>query len=134
MTHWLPASAIGVVLALGACTPAAAPTPASQATPASSGLEAASSGLCHALAALPDALAAARAFTNEAHAPLHRLAADPRLSRPMAARVLEAMQLVEADLARLPDSNTLRDHLAALRAATDDALATLRVDIPRCAG
>jgi hypothetical protein len=92
----------------------------------------ASSGLCHALGALPDAPAAGRAFINEAHEALHRLAADPRLARPMAARVLETMQKVEADLASQPDATLLATDLAALRATADAALETLGVELPSC--
>lgn len=130
MTRWMRTSAVGVVLVLSACTPGAPSAPATGAIP--SGLQAASSGLCDALAALPDASAAARAFTNEAHEPLHRLAADPRLARPMSARVLEAMQKVEGDFARSADLTALAGDLAALRASADAAFETLGVDVPSC--
>jgi hypothetical protein len=127
---WLWVCAVGFLLAVGACTGGAASSLGPD--PASRGLVAASSGLCRATAALPDAPAAGRIFQNEAHEALHRLAADPRLARPMSARVLEAMQKLEADLAGLPDATLLAADLATLRATADVALETLGVDVPSC--
>jgi hypothetical protein len=128
---WLRASTAAFLLGVSGCT--SAPPASSPGTDAGSrGLVAASSGLCHALGALPDTPAAGRAFINEAHEALHRLAADPRLARPTAARVLETMQKVEADLASQPDATPLATDLAALRATADAALETLGVEVPTC--
>jgi hypothetical protein len=129
-TAWSRACAAAFVLGLSACTAGAASSLGTD--PSSRGLVAASSGLCHAMGALPDAPAAGRVFTNEAHEALHRLAADPRLARPMAARVLESMQKLEADLGGQPDATLLATDLAALRATADVALETLGVDVPSC--
>jgi mRNA-degrading endonuclease toxin of MazEF toxin-antitoxin module len=131
MTAWLRAGATGVVLVLGACA-AQAPS-ASVTPPAATGLEIVSAGLCDALAALPVESAAARVFTNIAHEPLHRLAADPRLSRTMAARILETMQRVEADIPSSADAATLGRDLAELRSAALAALDSLGIAVPSCA-
>jgi hypothetical protein len=90
-------------------------------------------GVCAAMLAVPDAAAAQRAFTNLAHGPLHSLAADPRLSRAMSARILETMGVVEADFGRPPATATLADDLAELHAAADGALRALGLAAPDCA-
>jgi hypothetical protein len=82
--------------------------------------------------ALPDASAAERAFTNLAHDQLHSLAADPRLSRAMSARILEAMGVVEVDFGRPPATATFADDLAELHAAADVALGALGLPAPAC--
>lgn len=82
---------------------------------------------------LPDRSAAKRAFVNLAHQALHDLAADPRLDRSMSARVLEAMEKVEADFSRSPDVGALTDDLAKLLAAADSALRALGEEVPACA-
>jgi hypothetical protein len=120
----LPAA---LILVLCACTPAA--TPAASAS--ASGLEAASLGLCAAVAALPDPSAVERVFTNEAHGALHSLAAAPGLDRADAARVLEAMEQVEADFPAA-DVARLASDLAALHAWTDEALRALGIEVPAC--
>jgi hypothetical protein len=91
----------------------------------------ASSGLCAAMAALPDLPASHRAFTNLAHAQLHVLASDPRLDRSSAAAVLEAMLRVEDDFAngRAIDA---RADLPRLKSAADTALGALDVEVPPC--
>ena len=75
-----------------------------------------------------------RAFTNVAHDALHGLAADPRLDRPMSARVLEAMQKVEADFERPPGEAVLTADLTELRASADAALQAIGEAVPACAG
>jgi hypothetical protein len=95
-------------------------------------LTASSSGVCEAIAALPDVSAAQRAFTNVAHDALHGLAADPRLDRPMSARVLEAMQKVEADFERPSGVAVLTGDLTALRVSADAALQALGDVVPTC--
>jgi hypothetical protein len=90
-------------------------------------------GVCAAMLAVPDTAAAQRAFTNLAHGQLHSLAADPRLSRPMAARILETMGVVEADFGRPPATATLRKDLAELHDAADGALRALGLAAPECA-
>jgi hypothetical protein len=131
MTPWLRAGATGVVLALSAC---GAPSPSASTTiPTPRGLEIASAGLCDALAALPVESAAARAFVNVAHEPLHRLAADPRLPRTLAARVLETMQRVEADIRSSAGAATLGRDLAELQGAAVAALESLGIAGPACA-
>jgi hypothetical protein len=96
------------------------------------GLSASSVGVCEAIAALPDPAAAERAFTNVAHDALHGLAGDPRLSRSMSARVLEAMQRVEADFSRSADVATLSGDLAELHTSADSALEALGEEVPAC--
>jgi hypothetical protein len=90
--------------------------------------------VCQALNALPDVTAAERAFTNVAHEALHGLAADPRLSRSVSARVLEAMQKVEADFSGSTAASALSDDLGDLQASTDAALGALGEEVPACAG
>jgi hypothetical protein len=97
------------------------------------GLPASSSGVCKAIAALPDLSAAERAFTHLGHEALHGLAADPRLDRSMSARVLEAMEKVEADFSQSPDITVLTDDLGELHASADAALQALGVQVPACA-
>ncbi len=90
----------------------------------------AATGVCDALAALPDPPAAERTFTNVAHDALHELAADPRLDRSLAAPVLEAMDRVEADFdgtaAALPDD------LGRLHDAARTALHTIGIEAAAC--
>ena len=118
------------MLVLGACSPAAsAPQTADR---GALGLGASSSGVCEAIAALPDVSAAQRAFTNVAHDALHGLAADPRLDRGASARVLEAMQKVEADFEQPPDGAVLIRDLTELRASADAALQALGEAVPAC--
>jgi hypothetical protein len=124
-------SAAWVTLLLAACSPiASGSTVPSHST---LGLPASSSGLCATIAALPDVSAAERAFTNLAHEALHTLAAEPRLDRAMSARVLEAMQKVEADFGQAPELPVLTDDLEALHASAGAALQALGVEVPPCA-
>lgn len=122
---------VWLALILGACSPAASGSP-----PAESGTvgsAASSSGVCDAIAALPDVPAAERAFTNRAHDALHDLAAEPRLERAVSARVLEAMQRVEGDFDHPSDVAVLTGDLAALQASADAALQALGEAVPPCA-
>jgi hypothetical protein len=116
---------------LSACSPAAS----ASATPSqlALGLPASSSGVCQAIAALPDLSASERAFTNLAHDALHGLAADPRLDRAMSARVLEGTERVEADFSHSADATVLTGDLTALHASADAALQALGVEVPACA-
>jgi hypothetical protein len=125
-------SVAGICLLLSGCSPAVS-TSAAPGAP-SLGLDAASSGVCAAIVALPDQLGADRAFINLAHAALHDLAADSRLDRATAARVLEAMQKVEADFSQSSGAAVLARDLASLHASADDALRALGVEVPACAG
>jgi hypothetical protein len=120
-----------IALVLSACSPGASgPAVPSQ---AAIGFAASSAGVCQAIDALPDVTAAERAFTNVAHEALHGLAADPRLSRSVSARVLEAMQKVEADFSGSTGASALREDLAALQVSTDEALRALGQAVPACA-
>jgi hypothetical protein len=124
--------AAAFALLLAGCAPASGPTP----TPgASSGLGAAATGVCAALHALPDTVAAERAFTDDAHEALHALASAPGLERSLAAPVLETMQRVEADFATTPaspDASRLARDLGSLHAAASAALAALGAAAPAC--
>jgi len=129
---WLSMTAL-IALLLTACLPAASlpATPGTSAT--AGGLSASSSGLCQAIAALPSASLAERAFTNMAHEALHVLAADSRIDRTLRARILEAMERVEADFSAPGDTAVLADDLAALQGSADEALRSVDVQIPPCA-
>jgi hypothetical protein len=118
-------------LVLGACSPGADGSPGT-AGPGPD-LAASSSGVCEAIAALPDLAVAQRAFTNLAHDALHGLAADPRLARSLSARVLETMQQVEADFDRPLDVAALTGDLNALHTSADAALEALGEEVPACA-
>jgi hypothetical protein len=85
-------------------------------------LAAASTGVCKALAALPDTKAAERSFENVAHAALHALAAAPTLDRALSAAVLESMERVEADFTTSGAGGRLRQDLEALLEDTNMAL------------
>jgi hypothetical protein len=128
---WRSTAAWITLLLLSACSPVASVsvTPSQPAL----GLSSSSSGVCQAIAALPDLSAAGRAFTNLAHEALHGLAADPRLARSMSARVLEAMEKVEADFSQARDVAVLTDDLAELQASANAALQTLGEEVPACA-
>ena len=125
------ATAAWIALVLSACSPGA--DASSTSSQAARGLAASSAGVCQAIEALPDVTAAERAFTNVAHEALHGLAADPRLSRSVSARVLEAMQKVEADFSGSTAASALGDDLAELQISTDVALGALGEEVPVCA-
>jgi hypothetical protein len=95
-------------------------------------LTVASSGLCRAIAALPDTATARRTFVNTAHAALHALAAAPGLDRGLAAGVLESMQRVEADFATIATQKTLTADLQDLTAKADAALRAIGQTPPPC--
>ena len=123
-------SAVCLMLILGACSPAAGGSPGTVSQ--GPGLAASSSGVCEAIVALPDLPRSQRAFTNLAHDALHGLAADPRLTRSLSARVLEAMQQVEADFDRPSDVALLTGDLKALHTSADAALQALGESVPAC--
>ena len=127
---WLSAAA-WIALTVSACAPLAGAS-ATLSQPLL-GLTSSSSGVCQAIAALPDVSAAQRAFINVAHDALHGLAADPRLGRAMSAQVLEAMQSVEVDFTQPWDDAALGGDLANLLAVTDAALGALGERVPACA-
>lgn len=78
----------------------------------------------HADAARGDQSGANREYYDNAHQPLHELAADlQRRDRAAAGRLLEAHQRVEDDLAGHPTDRTLTRDLDDLRTRTGDALA-----------
>jgi hypothetical protein len=122
-------NAVWIILLLSACAPVASPTAARNVEAAG---VAASSGVCRAIAALPDVSASQRAFINLAHEALHGLAADPKLARPIAAAVLEAMDRIETDFSGSASVAMITDDLRELRAATDHALGALGVEVPAC--
>lgn len=126
--------AAAFALLLAACAPASSGGPPSTAG-TSSGLGAAATGVCAALKALPNTVAAERAFTDDAHEALHALASAPGLGRSLAAPVLETMQRVEADFATTPaspDASRLATDLGNLHAAARAALAALGTTAPAC--
>ena len=68
-------------------------------------------------------------FHADAHQPLHDLAAETaQADRPVAARLLEAKEAVEAGLGRA--SPTLADDLSRLASATRDAVAATGATAP----
>jgi hypothetical protein len=104
------------------------PGPSATISPLSDALN----GVCQARAALPDADAADRAFTNVAHEALHTLAADPGLERDLAGQVLEAMEQVEADFESSAGADALDADLGDLEAAAGAALGAVGVEVPPC--
>jgi hypothetical protein len=129
---WLSTTGLFALL-LTACLPAASLPGTAAASATAAGLSASSSGLCQAIAALPSASLAERAFTNVAHEALHVLAADSRIDRTLRARILEAMERVEADFSAPADTSVLADDLAALQGSADEALRSVDVQVPPCA-
>ena len=123
---------VPVLIAVASLTACAAQPSDSVQSIVPSGLSAASAGLCDALAALPDAPAVERAFTDHAHDALHALAADDRLDRATAATLLEAMERLESDLDQAVDSDLLSGDLHALKDSTDGALQVLGEEVPPC--
>ncbi|MEO8625295.1 MAG: hypothetical protein ABI452_01215 [Candidatus Limnocylindrales bacterium] len=99
---------------------------------ASDGPAAASTGVCRAAAVLPDVAMAQRIFINEAHDPLHALAANARLPRDDAARVLTTMAVVEHDFDVKVVAGQLEADLIALRVAADAALQAIGERPPDC--
>ncbi len=127
----LPVVVLVVLVVLTACS-SSSPTDTPAASAPATGLDAASTGLCATIAALPDATEAERTFTNEAHAALHSLAAAAGLDRSDAARVLEGMEQVETDFSS-GDAGALATDLTALHASADEALRALAIEVPPCA-
>jgi hypothetical protein len=122
-----------VALVLTACSTGASGSVAS--SHAGTALANSSSGVCQAIVALPDVAAAERTFTNVAHEALHSLAAAPGLDRQLSARVLEAMQKVEADFGQpqSPDVAALTTDLTSLHESADRALVSIGETAPPCA-
>jgi hypothetical protein len=132
LDHRLKGSTLLILsLSMIACSPSQAGSLTT--SPGQGDAAAASSGVCLARLALPDATVAARAFTDLAHDALHRLAADTRLSRSAAAAILETMQRSETDLGHAPISAELATDLDALQDATDAGLTALGEVVPPCA-
>jgi hypothetical protein len=127
---WGPPAIVGIGLLVGAC--GIGPEGATTGSPTLIAQDDVSVGLCHAIAGLPDPATVKRTFANEAHDGLHRLAADGRLTAPMTARVLEAMQRVEADLGASPPPPAISGDLVDLKAAADAALQALGVEMSTC--
>jgi hypothetical protein len=127
---WPWRQTLGFALLLNACA-IGAPSSATP-DPSAPGLAAASSGLCQAIAALPDRTAAQTAFTNVAHDALHRVAGDPALARSLAASVLVAMQAVEGDFGRSAAPAALDSDLRLLKDSADASLAAMGLDVPGC--
>lgn len=123
--------ALLVAAALLTASCAAQPLATPVASSSGPGLTDASSGLCLTIAALPALSDAERTFTNLAHAPLHAVAAAPGLDRPLAKRVLETMERVEADF-EARNATMASSDLDQLKAATDSALAALGMTVPAC--
>jgi hypothetical protein len=124
---------LGVVL--GACTNGGdgqnTPTPAPQGT--EDRWLSAVDGLCGALTAAQDPVAARAAFLDRSHDALHEIAtAVGGKDRSRAAGVLETMNVVEEDF-RNPAGARLYTHLQALVRATVAALRVLDIESPGCA-
>jgi hypothetical protein len=128
----VPAALLGALLLAACTTGGSSPSPAATVAGSPTALAAASSGLCDARHALPDVDAAQRAFTNYAHDALHALAAEPRLDRPLAGAILEAMETVETAFDGGADATAVAADLLALHASTDEALRALGEVIPPC--
>ncbi len=78
--------------------------------------------------------AAEARFFDRSHATLHVVAAALEdVDRPLAGRLLEAKQKVEADFSGLASGARVRDDLGALVAVTGDGLDRLAVPRPPCA-
>lgn len=90
--------------------------------------------LCR-VAAAPDVATAGSIFHAEAHVPLHELTDElAAVDRATAADLLEAKQVVEADLEAdpAPSLPELRSHLDTLLGATRHGLAVLDRPAPDC--
>ena len=78
--------------------------------------------------------AAEARFFDRSHTTLHLIArAVEDVDRPLAARLLEAKQKVEADFSGLASGDRVADDLGPLVAVTADALDRLAVPLPPCA-
>ncbi len=98
------------------------------------GASAAVLGLCAARAAVSSSAMRANAlFEDRAHEELHVIAAATQAEDTQtAARLLEAMQTVEADFADHAPTSTTGTDVDALLAATRTALATIGLPAPTC--
>ncbi|HEX2192478.1 MAG TPA: hypothetical protein VHH09_04740 [Acidimicrobiales bacterium] len=102
--------------------------------PAAATYGAAFEGLCAARAAAPTDVNSARTtFYDRSHDPLHSLARDLEpVDRVLAARLLEAKEVVESDLRGEPPPPSLAGDLDRLREVTGQALARLSHPVPPC--
>ena len=91
--------------------------------------------LCTARDEAPDRPQAAEArFFDRSHATLHLIArALEDVDRPLAARLLEAKQKVEADFSGLASGDRVADDLGRLVEVTGAGLDRLAVPVPPCA-
>jgi len=91
--------------------------------------------LCVARDEAPDRPQAAEArFFDRSHTTLHLIArAVEDVDRPLAARLLEAKQKVEADFSGLASGERVAEDLGSLVTVTRDALDRLAVPLPPCA-
>ena len=91
--------------------------------------------LCAARDEAPDRPQAAEArFFDRSHTTLHLIArAVEDVDRPLAARLLEAKQKVEADFSGLASGDRVADDLGPLVTVTTEALDRLAVPLPPCA-
>ena len=91
--------------------------------------------LCTARDEAPDSPEAAQArFFSRSHTTLHVVArALEDVDRPLAARLLEAKQKVEADFTNRASGGRVADDLRPLVTVTRDALDRLAVPLPPCA-
>lgn len=127
MTRWRTLGVVAVVLVAGACgTDDDATSAATPARPYDSLYQ----GLCVARARASQPAAARTAFFDSAHQPIHELAAAAaRDDRAAAARLLEAKQVVERDLAG--DASGLAGDLDRLLDATGRAIVATGRPPPR---
>ncbi|MEA2827963.1 MAG: hypothetical protein QOG43_2402 [Actinomycetota bacterium] len=104
------------------------PVPAAQMTDALA-------NLCTARDEAPDSPGAAQArFFSRSHTTLHLVArALEDVDRPLAARLLEAKQKVEADFSNGASGGQVADDLRPLVTVTADSLDRLAVPLPPCA-
>lgn len=124
MTRWRTSGVVALVLAVGACgTDDDATSPARP-------YESLYQGLCEARARATQPAAARTAFFDRAHQPIHELAAAAaQEDRAAAARLLEAKQVVERDLAG--DASGLAGDLDRLLTTTGRAIVATGQPPPR---
>lgn len=127
MTRWRTLGVVAVVLVGGAC---GTDDDATSAAPPARPYDSLYQGLCVARARASHPAAARTAFFDRAHQPLHGLAAAAaRDDRAAAARLLEAKQVVERDLAG--DASGLAGDLDRLLDATGRAVVATGRPPPR---
>lgn len=129
----MTAIAIALSLLIGACSPSGG----SATAVAPADLTVALAGLCRAadFAGSGDVFEARRTFQNQAHAFLHRLAAEgDARARPAVARLLEAKQRVETALGTRGNETPaeVAALLGELEVATRELAGALGTPAPRC--